>query len=112
MPLTQLSGDLTAIRGSVIDIRSSESVLPALNEGIAIARDEGAPLVAEVQQHLDFMTVRAVLLDNTAGLSRGMSFPSRECSKACNTGPSVGSQQAYVVHLLIQIGRASCRERV
>ncbi|HVY57674.1 MAG TPA: F0F1 ATP synthase subunit beta, partial [Xanthobacteraceae bacterium] len=42
-----------------------------MNEGIAIARDEGAPLVAEVQQHLDSETVRAVALDNTAGLSRG-----------------------------------------
>ena len=68
---TPLSGHLTAIHGSVVDIRFSEGVLPAVNEGIAIERDDGAPLVAEVQQHLDSMTVRAVALDNSAGLSRG-----------------------------------------
>jgi F-type H+-transporting ATPase subunit beta len=46
-------------------------MLPAVNEGIAIERDGGALLVAEVQQHRDSTTVRAVALDNTAGLSRG-----------------------------------------
>src|SRR5579863_8326552 len=71
--VTKLSGHLTAIHGSVVDIRFSEGMLPAVNEGIAIERDEGAPLIAEVQQHLDSMTVRAVALGNSAGLSRGAS---------------------------------------
>ena len=70
---TQLLGHLAAIHGSVVDIRFSEGVLPAVNEAIAIERHEGAPLVAEVQQHLDSMTVRAVALGNSAGLSRGAS---------------------------------------
>ncbi len=68
---TPLLGHLTAIHGAVVDIRFSEGVLPAVHEGIAIERDDGARLVAEVQQHLDSMTVRAVALDNSAGLSRG-----------------------------------------
>jgi F-type H+/Na+-transporting ATPase subunit beta len=67
----QLSGLLTAIHGSVVDIRFADGILPAINEGIAIARGTGVPLIAEVQQHLDSETVRAVALDNTAGLSRG-----------------------------------------
>lgn len=68
---THLSGLLTAIHSSVVDIRFAGGTLPAINEGIVIAREKGAPLVAEVQQHLDSMTVRAVALDNTTGLSRG-----------------------------------------
>ena len=68
-----LSGRLTAVRGSVVDIRFSEGALPAVNEGVAIERADGAPLVAEVQQHLDSMTVRAVALGDSAGLSRGAS---------------------------------------
>ena len=68
-----LVGRLTAIRGSVVDIRFSEGALPAIDEGVAIERDDGAPLVVEVQQHLGSMTVRAVALANTAGLSRGAS---------------------------------------
>jgi F-type H+-transporting ATPase subunit beta len=65
-------GQLTAIHGSVVDIRFVEHALPAINEGIAIGRRDGAPLLAEVQQHLDATTVRAVALDSTAGLSRGV----------------------------------------
>jgi F-type H+-transporting ATPase subunit beta len=68
---TPLMGRLTAIHGSVVDIRFPAGALPAVNEGVAIERDDGATLVAEVQQHLDPMTVRAVALDNSAGLSRG-----------------------------------------
>ena len=70
---TQRLGHLTAIHGSVVDVRFAEGALPDINEGIAIERGEGMPLVAEVQQHLDAATVRAVALDNTAGLSRGAS---------------------------------------
>ena len=73
MPVTQLPGHLTAVHGSVVDVRFSEGTLPAINEGIAIERDDGAPLIAEVQLHLDAMTVRAVALDNSAGLCRGAS---------------------------------------
>jgi F-type H+/Na+-transporting ATPase subunit beta len=69
----QLWGQLTAVHGSVVDIRFAEGALPDINESIAIERDQGTPLIAEVQQHLDSMTVRAVALDNTAGLSRGAS---------------------------------------
>ena len=69
----KLSGQLRAIHGSVVDVRFAKGVLPDINESIAIERDEGTSLIAEVQQHLDSMTVRAVALDNTAGLSRGAS---------------------------------------
>jgi F-type H+/Na+-transporting ATPase subunit beta len=69
----KFSGQLRAIHGSVVDIRFAEGVLPDINESIAIERDQGKALIAEVQQHLDSTTVRAVALDNTAGLSRGAS---------------------------------------
>jgi F-type H+-transporting ATPase subunit beta len=68
-----LSGHLIAIHGSVVDVRFPQGVLPAINEGIAIDRDQPAPLLAEVQQHLDSLTIRAVALGNTAGLARGVS---------------------------------------
>jgi F-type H+/Na+-transporting ATPase subunit beta len=69
----QLSGYLTAIHGSVVDVHFLQGALPAINEGIAIDRDGPTPLIAEVQQHLDSKTVRAVTLDNSAGLNRGAS---------------------------------------
>jgi F-type H+/Na+-transporting ATPase subunit beta len=73
----QVSGQLTAIHGSVVDIRFPQGALPDINEAIAIERNQNGPLIAEVQQHLDPMTVRAVALDNTAGLTRGASAHAR-----------------------------------
>jgi F-type H+-transporting ATPase subunit beta len=67
----RMPGRLAAVHGSVVDVRFPAGSLPGIDEGIEIERDGNHPLVAEVQQHLDPVTVRAVALDNTAGLSRG-----------------------------------------
>ena len=65
------SGRIVAVHGSVVDVRFPAGALPAIDEAIAIEWDGGARLVAEVQQHLDATTVRAVALAATAGLRRG-----------------------------------------
>jgi F-type H+/Na+-transporting ATPase subunit beta len=66
-----LSGRLIAVHGSVIDVRFTAGLLPAIDEAIEIERDQGRLLLAEVQQHLDRVTVRAVALEDTSGISRG-----------------------------------------
>jgi F-type H+-transporting ATPase subunit beta len=63
-------GHVSAVHGSVVDVRFPAGALPAIAEGIAIDR-EGRRLLAEVEQHLDPATIRAVALGSTAGLSRG-----------------------------------------
>ncbi|MBS0579645.1 MAG: F0F1 ATP synthase subunit beta [Proteobacteria bacterium] len=65
------AGRLIAVHGSVVDVRFAGGLLPAIDEGIAIERDGHRSLVAEVQQHLDPATVRAVALEDTSGISRG-----------------------------------------
>ena len=67
----QFPGRVTAVHGSVIDVRFPAGGLPDVEEAIAIEADPGRELIAEVHQHLDHMTVRAVALENTAGLRRG-----------------------------------------
>ena len=67
----QVSGQVTAVHGSVIDVTFPAGILPAVDEGITIERGESRQLIAEVHQHLDPVTVRAVALESTAGLSRG-----------------------------------------
>ena len=58
----------------MVDVRRAADVLPAVDEAIAIAAwNLDRTLVAEVQQHLDPTTVRAVALENAAGLKRGAS---------------------------------------
>jgi F-type H+-transporting ATPase subunit beta len=70
------TGRVVAVRGSVIDVVFAEGFLPKINESVAVDWDIGAPLVAEVQQHLGPERVRVVALENPAGLKR-----------ACPCGP-------------------------
>jgi F-type H+-transporting ATPase subunit beta len=69
------------VHGSVIDIAFPPGVLPAVNEGVEITSEQGVVIIAEVHQHLNARTVRAVALDNTAGLTRG--------ARACAMGESI-----------------------
>jgi F-type H+-transporting ATPase subunit beta len=62
---------VTAVHGSVLDVDFPSGELPAIREALAIDWDAGAPLTAEVQQHLDPYQVRAVALQGTGGLKRG-----------------------------------------
>jgi F-type H+/Na+-transporting ATPase subunit beta len=66
------SGRVVAAQGSVLDLEFAGE-LPAIREALAIDWDAGAPLIAEVQQHLEPRRVRAVALQGTAGLKRGTS---------------------------------------
>ena len=66
----QFPGRVTAVHGSVIDVSFPAGGLPNVEEAIVIEADPGE-LLAEVQQHLGPTTIRAVALENTAGLRRG-----------------------------------------
>jgi F-type H+/Na+-transporting ATPase subunit beta len=64
------TGRIVAAQGSVLDVEFAGD-LPAIREALAVDWDAGAPLIAEVQQHLEPRRVRAVALQSTAGLKRG-----------------------------------------
>jgi F-type H+-transporting ATPase subunit beta len=59
------------VRGSVIDIAFPDGELPAINDALEIQWDRPWRLTAEVQSHLDPVSVRAVALQNSTGLRRG-----------------------------------------
>ncbi|MEA2356547.1 MAG: F-type H+/Na+-transporting ATPase subunit beta [Solirubrobacteraceae bacterium] len=66
------TGRIEEIQGVVIDAVFPDQ-LPEINSAITIERLEGAGiLVCEVQQHLGDDRVRAVAMDSTDGLARGM----------------------------------------
>jgi F-type H+-transporting ATPase subunit beta len=67
------AGRVTAVRGAVVDVAFDAGDLPLIEEALAIVTDEGPPIVAEVQAHLDERTVRALALRSTNGLRRGAS---------------------------------------
>ena len=59
------------MHGAVLEVSFPAGGLPAIADAVVVPRDNAEPLVAEVQSHLDAVTVRAVALHATSGLSRG-----------------------------------------
>jgi len=64
-------GTVTEIKGPVIDARFEKGKLPRVNDALRIER-EGGDLILEVAQHLGDDVVRAIAMDSTDGLARGM----------------------------------------
>ena len=67
-----IDGRVTAVRGAVLDVAFEGATLPPIDHALIIKSDKGAPIIAEVQSHLDETTVRAIALQSTAGLRRGV----------------------------------------
>jgi F-type H+-transporting ATPase subunit beta len=65
-------GTVLAVRGAVVDVGFAAGGLPPINDALVIEWDRNAPLIVEVQAHLDETTVRGVALQATAGLQRGV----------------------------------------
>lgn len=75
--MSELVGHISQIIGPVVDVffdlKGKEEVkLPAINDALSIDRGNGKELIVEVQQHIGENTVRAVAMDSTDGLRRGL----------------------------------------
>jgi F-type H+-transporting ATPase subunit beta len=67
------TGEIVQIIGPVLDVHFEEGELPEIYHALTVKRDKGDELVtAEVQQHLGNNWVRAVAMQSTDGLRRGM----------------------------------------
>jgi F0F1-type ATP synthase beta subunit len=77
-----IDGRVTAVRGAVLDVAFDGTALPPIDDALLIIPDKGAPIIAEVQPHLDEATVRAIALQSTAGLRRGVVAGSRRLRAA------------------------------
>jgi F-type H+/Na+-transporting ATPase subunit beta len=65
-------GQVVSVRGAVVDLRFGDGRLPPVDSAIDVLWDRPQPLVLEVHSHLDTRTVRAIALQATSGLSRGV----------------------------------------
>ncbi len=66
-----VTGRVVAVRGAVVDILFDAEALPPIDDAVSIESDTGTPILAEVQAHVDSVTVRALALQSTNGLRRG-----------------------------------------
>jgi len=65
------TGKLSRVIGPVVDVQF-EGELPEILNALHLPREGNGPLVLEVAQHLGENTVRAIAMDSTDGLTRGM----------------------------------------
>ncbi|MDE3112759.1 MAG: F0F1 ATP synthase subunit beta [Chloroflexota bacterium] len=68
----QNAGAIVQIIGPVLDVQFEEGRLPEIYGALRVRRDDGGVVIAEVQQHLGNNWVRAVAMETTDGLRRGM----------------------------------------
>ena len=68
------TGKVSQIIGPVVDVvfNNNENKLPNIYDSLEITRENGSKLVLECQQHIGEDTVRAIAMETTDGISRGV----------------------------------------
>lgn len=74
--MSQRVGYISQVIGPVVDVSfesdGTDTLLPGIYEALSIKKSDGKTLIVEVQQHIGENTVRAVAMDSTDGLQRGL----------------------------------------
>ena len=67
-------GKISQIIGPVVDVTFNEegNELPKIYDSLEIIKDSGEKIIVECQQHIGENSVRAIAMDSTDGLKRGM----------------------------------------
>lgn len=65
-------GKVVQVIGPVIDIKFATDSLPNIYNAIHIKMDDGSILVCEIEQHIGDDIVRAIAMESTEGLRRGI----------------------------------------
>lgn len=67
-------GRITQVIGPVVDVyfNGGEADLPKIHDALEITRPNGKKLILECQQHIGEDSIRAIAMDSTDGLMRGM----------------------------------------
>jgi F-type H+-transporting ATPase subunit beta len=66
-------GKIAQIIGPIVDVSFADDAhLPKISDALEIERENGQKIIFEVQQHLGEDRVRAIAMDSTDGLVRGM----------------------------------------
>src|SRR5436305_10064571 len=65
-------GTISQVLGNVVDVEFTKGHLPDINDALRVPRKDNADLILEVQMHMGENVVRAVAMDTTDGLQRGV----------------------------------------
>ncbi|HVX12780.1 MAG TPA: F0F1 ATP synthase subunit beta [Pirellulales bacterium] len=84
--LSESNGNIAAVRGSVIEVEFP-GALPSLYDALRVSID-GRIITLEVAHHLDAHTIRAIAMNHTEGLARGMTVQASGSPIAVPVGPA------------------------
>ena len=82
------TGHVVAVKGAVVDVEFAPDHLPGIYDALEIARPNQNRLVLEVQSHTGNNRVRAIAMDTTDGLRRGVPVTQTGAPISVPVGPS------------------------
>jgi F-type H+-transporting ATPase subunit beta len=87
--MAQVTGTITQVLGAVVDVQFNDGEVPAILNALHCVNEanEGKTLVLEVAQHLGENTVRAIAMDTTDGLVRGLNVVDTGAPISVPVGP-------------------------
>ncbi|MDK9698680.1 MAG: F0F1 ATP synthase subunit beta [bacterium] len=105
-------GEIKQIIGVVVDVAFPEGNLPNLYSALTLKRPDGQDVILETQQHLGNNTVRAVAMDNTEGLMRGMKVSDTGAQISVPVGPAtLGRLMDVIGNPIDELGPIASEER-
>ncbi len=78
-------GTITQIIGPIVDVHFTDGV-PALLNALTVATEDGGTITLEVAQHVGLDRVRAIAMEDTQGLTRGMEVVDTEAAISVPVG--------------------------
>ena len=91
-------GKISRIIGPVVDVSFTDNAhLPKIFDALEITKDNGQKIILEVQQHLGEDRVRAIAMDSTDGLLRGMPVVDTESAIKMPVGDHIKGRVFNVV---------------
>ncbi len=85
---TEARGRVLQVLGPVVEVEFPHGNLPDILTALHIPREDGTPIVLEVQSHVGNETVRCVSMNATEGLARGVDVINTGQPIAVPVGPS------------------------
>ena len=97
--MSQKIGEIVQVIGPVVDVNFEKSGgdLPNILEALEIKRDNGQTLIVECQQHIGENSIRAIAMDSTDGLRRGMKVYSTGDNIKMPTGKQIKGRLLNVI---------------
>jgi F-type H+-transporting ATPase subunit beta len=91
-------GKISRIIGPVVDVSFADDAhLPKIYDALEITKENGQKIILEVQQHLGEDRVRAIAMDSTDGLLRGMAVLDQESAIKMPVGDDIKGRVFNVV---------------